>query len=691
MTQNLLIECIHFFNKLNIEMEDVTTEIDIVNGNKVVRATYKFEGNNYKTKQLYYKEITGLDDVRNIQSLHKYFGEKVYWLDIQKHQWPKPSGESDLNNLVINDIVSEDDEDFKTLLLLLANNKQTGYIQQITKDGRPAQYYHNLENNNHWHDLILFIKKAIAMAGQDVGKQYFEHLIFNWDKGKRTSLNAGAPYKLVTDLYNNLKQIRAMQTLNEIMSLLKYKKQIILQGPPGTGKTRLAKQIASEIRHQFDLDENEIPNILKVGDVIKSVKGKTEYKVESIQNNKVVLNGTGITDKDISFHTILEFHKQNNWEQSVDNGNKRGAYAIAYFIYQKKQVSEQVKIIQFHPSYSYEDFVRGIIAESKGDKIEYKNVNKILGAFAEIATKNWNDSRKDDIKVAIENKVRDYFEQFADELRVKVENNETIELTPSVKLIDVEENTFRYKGDEGWTRFGNRMYFEDIIQAFLDGNKVRQDVIKNNNLHGLAKQHATYYLKVLNMFQNYLISNNLALDQVTSDKVKLKDYVLIIDEINRGNLSSVLGELIYALEYRGEYVESMYEVNKSNKLMLPPNLFIIGTMNTADRSVGHIDYAIRRRFAFVDIQPKDLTSEEGDKFHRDLFDKVSNLFITNLSPEFEKKDVQLGHSYFIDKSEEGGSIDIRLQYEIKPILNEYVKDAILIGENIKQTIEDLTA
>ena len=97
-----------------------------------------------------------------------------------------------------------------------------------------------------------------------------------------------------------------------------------------------------------------------------------------------------------------------------------------------------------------------------------------------------------------------------------------------------------------------------------------------------------------------------------------------IDEINRANLSSVLGELIYALEYRGEAVESMYEVEGSNKIILPPNLYIIGTMNTADRSVSQIDYAIRRRFAFVDVLPKVLEeTDEETKFDEVLFNKVA--------------------------------------------------------------------
>ena len=140
--------------------------------------------------------------------------------------------------------------------------------------------------------------------------------------------------------------------------------------------------------------------------------------------------------------------------------------------------------------------------------------------------------------------------------------------------------------------------------------------------------------------------------------------------------------------------------------MRTTNLYISGTMNNADRSVGHIDYAIRRRFAFVDILPKNLTTEIGSDFKKDIFTKVSELFIENYNPEmeygpeegrlnrskhlseeFEPKDVWLGHSYFIQQYEQGPDevkdinkpIDftLRLDYEIKPILREYVKDGIL--------------
>ena len=126
--------------------------------------------------------------------------------------------------------------------------------------------------------------------------------------------------------------------------------------------------------------------------------------------------------------------------------------------------------------------------------------------------------------------------------------------------------------------------------------------------------------------------NDIIYTQTQQEKEPLKPYVLIIDEINRANLPAVLGELIYALEYRGEKVESMYETEEDgNVLIIPPNLYIIGTMNTSDRSVGHIDYAIRRRFAFIELLPKVLTDVDFDLelfkgFLRCLLKILMNIF-----------------------------------------------------------------
>ena len=179
-------------------------------------------------------------------------------------------------------------------------------------------------------------------------------------------------------------------------------------------------------------------------------------------------------------------------------------------------------------------------------------------------------------------------------------------------------------------------------------------------------------------------------------------YVLIIDEINRANLSAVFGELIYALEYRGKEVDTPYSINGNNNLCIPKNLYIIGTMNTADRSIGHIDYAVRRRFAFVPVLPdSNILLKEGEF----LFNSVQNLFkydknnSVSLSFDFHPDDVQPGHTYFMvtDKLEEDiqnkeqlhRALAIKFAYQVYPLLREYYKDGVLVkndynsGLNIK--------
>ena len=313
-------------------------------------------------------------------------------------------------------------------------------------------------------------------------------------------------------------------------------------------------------------NSSQIPAEYKLKPEEKSTD-KKNIKILEKEINRVIME-TYITDKikllTVSKNLILggapgtgkTFTAQKIAEEMI-KGKSEKADAIG-----------ECKLVQFHPAYTYEDFVRGIVAKSTVEKISYEVENKIIGNFAQKAKDNPN-----------------------------------------------------------------------------------------------------------------------------------KNYVLIIDEINRANLPSVLGELIYALEYRDKEIETMYELDGNNSLVIPKNLYIIGTMNTADRSAGQIDYAIRRRFAFEVVLPKDLTSDLGDRFAKDLFEKVSKLFVKEieenvgdlehseyLSPEFNPEDVWIGHSYFITDSEK--TKEHRLQYEIKPLLREYLKDGIL-KESAKKIINSL--
>lgn len=416
----------------------------------------------------------------------------------------------------------------------------------------------------------------------------------------------------------------------------------------------------------------------------KKVAMNIQNSIEVLkQKNQIILQGPPGTGKT---YTAKDIAEQLIFAKISDDKKQQKTLL---------ESTEQFKLIQFHPAYSYEDFVRGIVAESKSDAIEYKTKNKLLASFAKVAYGNFSNSQKVATVYSQEKWIDDQFQLFIEDIEEKLESG-NLALTNNVSIFDIENDAFRYKGQEGWTKNGNRMLYSDIKKAYFDGNTTRQDIKKNTNLSGLSHHHASYYIRVLDLFKNFLTENNLVYTQTQQQIELLKPYVLIIDEINRANLPSVLGELIYALEYRGEKVESMYETDEDgNTLIIPPNLYIVGTMNTSDRSVGHIDYAIRRRFAFIDVLPKVLN---GDNFELELFKRVSSLFIQNvdeyiqdnsvelkisehLSEEFRPEDVWLGHSYFI-KGE--SDFTLRKKFEIVPILKEYVKDGIL-----KQSAEQL--
>lgn len=174
-------------------------------------------------------------------------------------------------------------------------------------------------------------------------------------------------------------------------------------------------------------------------------------------------------------------------------------------------------------------------------------------------------------------------------------------------------------------------------------------------------------------------------------------FYLIVDEINRANLATVFGELIYGLEYRNSKVSTPYEVkekvtgNVTKDIVLGKNLFILGTMNTADKSIDAIDYAIRRRFIFIDspadrqIVMKCYQNASGNVDENSiellLFDAVQRLFDDNrfFNNEYQKSDVRIGHTYFLRDRKKGyeDAIIEHFIFQVIPILREYVKDGIL--------------
>ena len=173
-----------------------------------------------------------------------------------------------------------------------------------------------------------------------------------------------------------------------------------------------------------------------------------------------------------------------------------------------------------------------------------------------------------------------------------------------------------------------------------------------------------------------------------------KPVVLIIDEINRGNVSKIFGELITLLESdkrsNGNHPIKVMLPYTKGEFGVPSNLYIIGTMNTTDRSTGTLDYALRRRFAFVTLKSQDSVIK---KYYSDagndelgsvavaLFDDIKK-FIENpkhLCGDMSIDDLMVGHSYFMAESEE--ELQDKVEFEIIPLINEYINDGILNVKN----------
>lgn len=285
--------------------------------------------------------------------------------------------------------------------------------------------------------------------------------------------------------------------------------------------------------------------------------------MDSLGVKQMVLQGPPGTSKTYSAKEIIRAYLTNPLEEEIIKKDSKGKW------------SGHWDMVQFHPSYGYEDFVRGITVTTEDKQIIYKTINKVFGKMCEAASANKNEK-----------------------------------------------------------------------------------------------------------------------------------FFLLIDEINRADIATVFGELIYALEYRDESVEVPYELedgDNRSKISVPDNLYIIATMNTADKSVGNIDYAIRRRFLFFDLLPdenvirNDRKRNDGIERNVDIVINTFrgiNKFIEDATKDsqYRANDFKIGHAYFLDcgefnlkdlealeynNSQNSSKFCYRMQYQVLPILREYYIDGII--------------
>ena len=339
--------------------------------------------------------------------------------------------------------------------------------------------------------------------------------------------------------------------------------------------------------------------------------------------------------------------------------------------YKKAIKGGLIDFTTFHQSMDYEEFIEGLKPTTDNGNITYEVED---GIFKRMCNK---------AKVKSVNNFETAYIQLINQI-IATNNAILVLKTKTGKDFGISVN-----------RNGNLNLFTGTKQKNKQGTITKDNLLKYISNVKIFVGWESYFWGVI----NFLKTKHNFIQNIVE---KEKKYVLIIDEINRGNVSKIFGELITLLE-NDKRLNSENEITvtlpySKEEFGVPSNLYIIATMNTADRSVGHIDYAVRRRFAFITLQSEKEKIENFYSFNSlpielsteavSLFDKVYKI-MENISPDFSIDDLMIGHSYFMAKTKD--ELQLKLDYEIKPLLYEYLKDGVLFMSNEETiTIKNLS-
>lgn len=344
--------------------------------------------------------------------------------------------------------------------------------------------------------------------------------------------------------------------------------------------------------------------------------------------------------------------------------------------------SEQFAFVQFHPSYDYTDFVEGLrpTPPDTSGNIGFELKNGVFKEFCEKARKNLEDSQKDDEVLSVEQQLEDKYNQLIDAIQNDEINELCLKTGKKAVIARVSEsNNISFKRRVDGEPSTNRVSLPRLKRLAAKYKTVKDLENLKNISQGIRDViggcNATWYWAVLHhLYKTY----GDVTDNVIANKVDRKNYVFVIDEINRGEISKIFGELFFSIDpsYRGEegavYTQyaNMYETDE--KFYVPDNVYIIGTMNDIDRSVESFDFAMRRRFVWLEITAEDSAEsmnlpQECKAKMKSLNDKISN--IDGLGSSYH-----IGGAYFLD--ENGRPIkdfEETWNLRLEPLLREYLR------------------
>ena len=348
---------------------------------------------------------------------------------------------------------------------------------------------------------------------------------------------------------------------------------------------------------------------------------------------------------------------------------------------------ENIEFCQFHPSFDYTDFVEGLRPIDRGNgNIGFERRDGIFKAFCKRALKNYQDSQKSKQVIEAERSAQDKIDAFLNDVMEKQEESQNWLQTTTgnkFKILNFDEQHIfiEIPGNEKVSELS--LSYQEILKIISENIPItKAGDIKGifNRTHNRQSDSYVYIICSEIRKQKNITST------IVQNQVKLENFVFIIDEINRGDISKIFGELFYAVDpgYRGKdgKVTTQYDnlIDETDLyyggFYIPKNVYIIGTMNDIDRSVESMDFAIRRRFTWKEIEAKDAVGMWDDtipEYKDEAFEKMARLNEVIEQTESLSKAFHIGPAYFLKLKDYKGDFQKLWDLHIMPLLKEYLR------------------
>jgi len=344
-----------------------------------------------------------------------------------------------------------------------------------------------------------------------------------------------------------------------------------------------------------------------------------------------------------------------------------------------EEQKKQVEFVQFHPSYDYSDFVEGLRPKINDDgTMGFELQDGIFKKFVARARKNYEDSQKSVEVVEKEVTAQEAMEEFFSGVEFGVDTFRTINGSEfTVTSVDDRHINISIPGNA----MANRLTLNlDEVRKMLESGQEFEKIKDITTF--FRKTYATQGYSYDFALYQAIKSKKSTASKAKAKQEELKKYVFIIDEINRGEISKIFGELFFSIDpgYRGKVGEistqySNLHADPNEKFYIPENVYIIGTMNDIDRSVDSFDFAMRRRFRFVELKADEclemLASLENEELQAEAIRRMTALNKAIVEVEDLNENYQIGAAYFL-KLKTLGFDQLWTDY-LQPLLQEYIQ------------------